>query len=383
MKFIKVIFNLFTSLALSWPILFTPSFAMQPTAQTKNIEIINAWYGDDAKNAQATYATSASVVPKLREVVNKYGFIAIPAQMHTFYGFDPLPNVAKKTAIHIRYNGKEEHLRAQEGKDFVFPANIDQTKVQQALKELTGTLSPISQTVNPTSGVTTRGIPAHATEQFITAVKERKFDSARATIDALNKKEISPFTIINKIPNDKTNPDMVNNLLDFAKYLFEKGYDINHKNSSGFSPIAMLAGHIADYYTYLTQERVNTFYGPLMEFYITSGASDEQIQKVREILTKAGCILVYPCPMGCPRCVLFKEYWVNKIEPLIQDRIKKKIITTQDITNAIETNNIEFLKQLIELQKISAQEVIELATKVRRYDIVQAVVESEIKQVKK
>ena len=96
-------------------------------AQSKP-EVLSAWYGVEGN--------AAAVTQKLKEVVDKYGFIVIPADMWHFYGFDPVPGVHKMTGLHVRHDGKEMHLRAKEGVPFLFPANVDQSKAQQALWDI-------------------------------------------------------------------------------------------------------------------------------------------------------------------------------------------------------------------------------------------------------
>ena len=368
MKFIKIIFSLFVGLALSWPILFTPLSAMQTPAQAQNIEVINAWYGDDTKNAQATYATSASVVPKLREIVNKYGFIAIPAQMHTFYGFDPLPNVQKKTAIHIRSNGKEEHLRAEEGKDFIFPSTTDPVKVQQALSELKNTL-----VATPTQKAAP-GVPPTDAEKLKTAIFVGDFTLAKNLIEkgAHIGAERPPLTLIH-MPSGQNLEDTATKRLEFAKYLIEKGHDVNQTNQRGWGPLELVAGRIADPHGYISDNLINNFFGPLMELYINENASIKQIERAREVLIKGGCITTYPCPMSCPPCVRFYDYWHDKIEPLIQEKTKIYKAVSQDVQNAVTNNDITTLKQLIDQNKITANRVIELATQAKKYTIVQAI----------
>ena len=109
-------------------------------------EIIFAWYGnDDPKYMPTNEKTAAHVVNKLRSIVDKYGFIAIPADQHKFYGFDPIPNVKKTTAIHIRHLGKEiGNLRASEGVDFVYPTNTNKNLVQNAFQEIKAQLTTAS-----------------------------------------------------------------------------------------------------------------------------------------------------------------------------------------------------------------------------------------------
>ena len=366
MKLIKVIFSLVTSFALSWPILFTPSFALQPTAQTKNIEVINAWYGDDVKNAQATYATASKVVPKIKEVLNKYGFIAIPKEMHTFYGFDPLPNVQKKTALHIRYNGKEEHLRAPEGKDFVFPSNIDSTRAQKALSELKASLSVI-----PVPNVSTASLTD--TQKLASAIRSGDFNLVRQLIEKgvkIEDSRLSPLASTHGGADSDyvIQKETVPARLAFAKYLIDKGYDINQINEHGYGPLPLLAHRIA------TDPRpaglFDLFYGPLMELYINAGASSEQIQKAQKFLKEGMCILTLSPHAPC---VDFNVYWKKKIEPLIQEKIKMQSMVSQDVQKAINTNDVAALKQLIDQKKITANQVIELANKAGKYTIVQTI----------
>ena len=374
MKLIKIIFSLVTSFALSWPILFTPLSAMQPTAQTKNIEIINAWYGDDAKNAQATYATASKVVPKIKEALNKYGFIAIPKEMHSFYGFDPLPNVPKKTAIHIRYNGKEEHLRADEGKDFIFPANTDQSKAHQALQELKNLQSlpaqqkeTIEQKQEQEQKVkrvwqligktfykrnkdeksrqeATDHLIKTATAQDIedlksvgevvhAAIAHGNFKLAHWLIDNnvhLNAKDDVP--LLNVIFGSgyvtldcdyliKTAPERI----EFTKYLIEKGQDVNKKDKDGNGALLALAKGIAkvdsDYSVCVTSESVDKLLGPLTLLFVNAGASPDQLLKTRNFLIEKRCIFQGGCGNNCPRCVVYGQFWKEKVDPLIQDKL--------------------------------------------------------------
>ena len=115
-------------------------------------EVLYAWYGnDDPKYMPNNEKTAQQVVNKLRSIVDKYGFIAIPADQHKFYGFDPIPNVKKTTAIHIRHLGKEiGNLRAPEGIDFVYPTNTDKNLVQKAFQEIKATLTTAPE---PSKGV--------------------------------------------------------------------------------------------------------------------------------------------------------------------------------------------------------------------------------------
>ena len=367
MKLIKVIFSLVTSLALSWLILFTPSFAIQTAAQAQNIEVINAWYGDDTKNAQASYATSSKIVPKLKEVLNKYGFIAIPAQMHTFYGIDPLPNIPKKTAIHIRYNGKEEHLRAPEGTDFIFPSNVDSALAQKALQEIKASLPA-------TFAPKIDGRPPAVTDaqKLSRAIGEDgDFNLARQLIEKGVKIEGPPLTRIHGgIRSDAVKKETVPARLAFAEYLIEKGYDINQP---GHEPLVTLAHKIVMGFTQLDMQLMDLFYGPLMELYIKAGASLEQIQKARQILTDKQCLRVGGCGVDCAPCVVFGYYWRNKIEPLIQEKIKTQTAVFQDVQNAITNNDVTTLKRLIDQKKITANQIIELASKASKYALVQAI----------
>ena len=111
-------------------------------------EIVYAWYGSDGQQYMPTNEKTANqVVNKLRSIVDKYGFVAIPADQNRFYGFDPLPNVKKTTAIHVRYNGKEQHLRAAEGTDFVYPTNTDKNLAQKAFQEIKATLTTAAEPI--------------------------------------------------------------------------------------------------------------------------------------------------------------------------------------------------------------------------------------------
>ena len=104
---------------------------------TAKIEVVNAWYGvDDPKYSSTNPSTSSKIVPQLRAIVNNYGFLVIPADQQKLYGFDPIPNVKKVTGLHLKENGNEQHLRATEGVDFIYPINTDPAQSQRALQEI-------------------------------------------------------------------------------------------------------------------------------------------------------------------------------------------------------------------------------------------------------
>ena len=123
------------------------TFTISLFAQSKP-EVLSAWYGVEGN--------AAAVTQKLKEVVDKYGFIVIPADMWHFYGFDPVPGVHKMTGLHIRHDGKEMHLRAKEGVRFLFPANADQSKAQQALNDVTKSMPPTKLQLTDTAYVVKR-----------------------------------------------------------------------------------------------------------------------------------------------------------------------------------------------------------------------------------
>lgn len=101
------------------------------------IQQINSWYGQDNKANMDTTA-------KLNSVLSTYGFIAIPGNMNTFFGRDPLPGVRKTVAIALTLNGARvsPDLRAAEGLDFIYPINTSLNLARNALSKLKGTSIP-------------------------------------------------------------------------------------------------------------------------------------------------------------------------------------------------------------------------------------------------
>jgi len=83
------------------------------------VEVIAAWYG--VEHDASTHNNGGQVVPKLRDSLVHHHRITVPGNMNAFFGFDPAHGKPKVLAIHVRHNGKDEHLRAPEGKDFHFP----------------------------------------------------------------------------------------------------------------------------------------------------------------------------------------------------------------------------------------------------------------------
>lgn len=81
-----------------------------------HIEILDAWYGTEASHSDR----GGLVAQTLRESVAQHGRLRIPADMTTFFGFDPCPRAIKIVAIHVRCNGREKHLRGHEGHDLDF-----------------------------------------------------------------------------------------------------------------------------------------------------------------------------------------------------------------------------------------------------------------------
>lgn len=146
------------------------------------VSVNNAWYGTDSNdiawikdsNIPGVVASigglakksvvntlpqyQPKVIAKLRAVVQKYGFLAIPADMNSFYGFDPLPGTVKTTAIDatdLVTGQRKIDYRAPENQDFLLPQNIDQAKVQQALSELKNKTFRIPEIEVSTTATTT------------------------------------------------------------------------------------------------------------------------------------------------------------------------------------------------------------------------------------
>jgi hypothetical protein len=84
-----------------------------------NIELISAWYGQEGGNH---HDGGGVVQARIRENIQRNnGRIVLDGKLFELFGFDPVPGVHKCCAMHIRHNGQEHHLRAQEYQPFQFP----------------------------------------------------------------------------------------------------------------------------------------------------------------------------------------------------------------------------------------------------------------------
>jgi len=112
----------------------SPSPTSESTPTPQIVEILYAWYGIDSSNPTENIETAPTVIAKLKAVVAQYGFIAIPANMTAFYNVNPLPGVAKTTAIALKINGVQVagDLRAPQGVDFIYPVSFKGTPAAAA-----------------------------------------------------------------------------------------------------------------------------------------------------------------------------------------------------------------------------------------------------------
>ena len=179
-------------------------------------EIIYAWYGnDDPKYMANNEKTAQQVINKLRSIVDKYGFIAMPADQHKFYGFDPLPNVKKTTAIHVRYNGKEQHLRAAEGTDFVYPTNTDPNLAQKAFQEIKATLTTAAE---PTKGTPiTPSAPSQPASPQHDNRKQAEFKVSAELIEAIKQEDMAKIKQIQD-KEDIGTMDIMKEAIELNKY---------------------------------------------------------------------------------------------------------------------------------------------------------------------
>ena len=81
------------------------------------IELINAWYGTEETNSD----NEGKVLEAIQQNLNNSGKVVVPEDMNGFFGFDPAPEQAKVTAIHVRMLDQEHHLRAPEWSNFEWP----------------------------------------------------------------------------------------------------------------------------------------------------------------------------------------------------------------------------------------------------------------------
>lgn len=193
--------NVLESLAL--PIVLvalTVSSLSLQAAVKPMISVNNAWYGTDSadvawikadnipgiigsigglakKNVVNTLPQyQPKVVAKLRAVVAKYGFLAIPGDMNKFYGFDPLPGTSKVTAIDItdlRTNTRKIDYRANEGSDFVFPADVDPALSKKALDELKAGIDPAVGVMVYAAGMSQASVGVDYSPQMNKAISQQ------------------------------------------------------------------------------------------------------------------------------------------------------------------------------------------------------------------
>ncbi|CUG91530.1 Hypothetical protein, putative [Bodo saltans] len=84
-----------------------------------HVEVINAWYGVQGRIEENR---GGQVAERLRQnVAQNGGRLVLNGDLNAFFGFDPAPGAPKQAAIHVRHNGQEHHLRANEGQPFHFP----------------------------------------------------------------------------------------------------------------------------------------------------------------------------------------------------------------------------------------------------------------------
>ena len=309
-------------------------------------EVIHAWYGnEDPQYRTITENTSAPVIKKLREITNKYNFIAIPGDQNKFYGFDPLPNVKKTTAIHIRHNGKEEHARAPEGNDFVYPANTDPNLVHKAFQEIKATLTTapqpiIGQAITPvqpsgqTAASTTPPKYSEKSTALYRAVRKGDFVAARSIIEAEKEPvqlelERGYHLLLEEIYNEMVATKGCEFLektaqerLAFARYLIEKGFNVNRPNNKELGALTFLVFGVAGQNRGCgSKTLVDTLLGPLTHLYINAGVSLEQLQKANKQLE--GCFGLHRCAVGCPLyCIQYGSWWYANIAPLIEQKLK-------------------------------------------------------------
>ena len=87
-------------------------------------QVVNAWYGVEG-------GANINITQKLQQnLAQNSGRLVVPGNMNGFFGNDPVPNVVKVLAIHVRYpDGSEYHMRTPEWKDFTFSFGPDEWKL--------------------------------------------------------------------------------------------------------------------------------------------------------------------------------------------------------------------------------------------------------------
>lgn len=78
--------------------------------------VLGAWYGSEAHQTVGGMPVAYRILFNIQK-----GAIVVPANMNQFFGADPMPNVPKQVAVHIRYQGRDYHIRQSEGKELRFP----------------------------------------------------------------------------------------------------------------------------------------------------------------------------------------------------------------------------------------------------------------------
>ena len=132
-----------------------------------------------------------------------------------------------------------------------------------------------------------------------------------------------------------------------AQYLIDQGENVNapdrsdNKAFAGDTAFVALAKGITFTACYFSALKDKLFI-PLTKLYIKAGVTNQELQKAREVLQKAGCISFGGCGNSCPACIDYGYYFHQEIDPLITPERE------QDINKQAQDRNAVIIQQALE-----------------------------------